>query len=310
MFGKRRFIMDFYDEMTNASKIHTKIICKLEEKYERNIIFYYGNFEHSEGHLLDIDVDFLENIIRSVEVEKYDRKISLIVHSPGGHPYAAGKMVHTCNTFSNNDFTAIVLGRAMSAATLLCLGAKELIMSETACIGPIDPQMLTAVPNHGQRWVPAHIIISSIQMLVSDAQNAIAQKRPHQPFMDILRTMDMYQFRESHQAILSTKKIAATLLSGGLLRSANKKMIEKVIEELIDQGVEEQHGKYIYLPDVRKIGLPANTIELGSEEDWLFRELFVRVQHHANQAGVAKCFVTREGAVNVSIERHLPPPRN
>jgi len=139
--AKRGFFYSITDELENNANIHRALIEKIERKTGRRLICYIANPFHPQSAIQDHDPDVLENVIRSEQIKPSDGKLDLLIASPGGLPYAAGKMVKVCRTFSA-EFRTIVVTRAMSAATLLCLGSDELIMTETANLGPIDPQIV------------------------------------------------------------------------------------------------------------------------------------------------------------------------
>ena len=150
--------------MENNANVHRGLIAEVEKITKRNLIWYYGNSSHPAAALQDHDPDILENILRSLDLDLYEKKVDLVVSSPGGFPYAAGKMVKVCRTFAS-EFRAIVVDRALSAGTLICLGAQDLLMAETASLGPIDPQMVRGT-QQGQRLVPASVILESFQEML------------------------------------------------------------------------------------------------------------------------------------------------
>ncbi len=297
---KRGFFFDLTDEIENSANVHRELVSKIERRTKRNLVCYLANAGHPGGAIQDHDPDLLENVLRSMDLGMYDRKLDLIINSPGGFPYAAGKMVHVCRTFSS-DFRTIVLNRAMSAATLLCMGAHELIMAETASLGPIDPQMVMG-GRQGKRLVPANVIIESFRQMLGAAQQAVAAKQPADPYFHVLDTLDVTAVFESMKAIESTKTIAKDLLKDGLLRGEPQK-IEGIVTALMAEGEKELHGKHIYPAVLRdQIGLPVTVLPQGSDLDGLFRELFVRVEIYANRKGLAKYLATRQGGIDVNVQ--------
>jgi Serine dehydrogenase proteinase len=67
-------------------------------------------------------------------------RIHFIVHSGGGQINAAYQLVELLRRHGK-FLSAVVPLRAKSAATLLCLGADEIIIDELAQLGPLDTQM-------------------------------------------------------------------------------------------------------------------------------------------------------------------------
>ena len=297
--AKRGFFFDLSDGIENNANVHREIIRQIERLTKRNLVCYVANPGHPGGALQDHDPDLLENILRSLKLQLYNNKLDLLVNSPGGFPYAAGKMVKVCKSMSA-DFRTFVLGRAMSAATLLCLGSQELIMSSTASLGPIDPQMVTSSAR-GQRLVPAHVIIDSFRQMIAASQEAILAKRPPDPFFRVLDSLDTTAVFESIKAVESTKTIAKELLVNGLLRASPEK-IDTAVNTLMAEGEKEFHGKHLYPDAVQsQIGLPVTVLKVGEPLDLKLRELFVRIEVYANAKGVAKYIVTREGGIDVNI---------
>lgn len=295
---KRKFFFELTDNFENSSNIHREIIAEIEKQLDGNLICYYANPGHPGGALQDHDPDLLENILLSLDLNKYNRKIYLFINSPGGFPYAAGKMVQVCRTYSS-EFKTIVISRAFSAATLLCLGSHELVMGKTASLGPIDPQMSMS-SQQGQRLIPANVIIDSFKEMLSAAQQAILEKRPADPFFHVLDSLDITAVFESVKAISSTDLIAKDLLQEGLLRN-DKTKIDDIVKALITEGVKELHGKHLYPDILQNLGLPVTILQ---PDDVLYknlRGLLVRIENYAGRKGIAKYIVTREGAIDVNI---------
>ncbi|MEW5700942.1 MAG: ATP-dependent Clp protease proteolytic subunit [Candidatus Zixiibacteriota bacterium] len=69
------------------------------------------------------------------------RELDIVIHSGGGDVNAAYQI---CNLLRNRTkrLTACVPFFAKSAATLLCIGADEMVLGELAELGPLDTQIL------------------------------------------------------------------------------------------------------------------------------------------------------------------------
>ena len=295
----RGFFFDLMDALENNGNIHGRLIARVEELTGRNLVCYFGNPIHPGGALQDDDPDVLENLLRSLELDEYGGRLDLLINSPGGLPYAAAKMVHVCRTLSS-DFRAIVFNRAMSAATLVCLGARQLLMSDTASLGPIDPQMVRGSPR-GQHLVPAKVVIESFQQTVALAQRAIASGQPADPFLHVLDSLDVTAVFESLKAIEATKQIAGELLHDGLLRGAREK-IPDVVAALMAEGEKELHGKHLFPELLQKtIGLPVSVVAAGAPEAAVLRELLVRVERYVAGQALARYVAVRRGSVDLRV---------
>lgn len=297
---KRGFFFDLTDALENNANVHRELIMQIERLTKHNLVCYFANPGHPAGAMQDHDPDILENVLRSLDLDKYKSKLDLLVTSPGGFPYAAGKMVKVCKAFAS-EFRTIVLGRAMSAATLLCLGSEELLMGETGSLGPIDPQMVRS-STQGERLVPAHVIIESFREMVGAAQQSITAGQPADPFLHVLDSIDITAVLESSKAQASTKAIAKDILVEGLLRNDRSK-IDGIVNALMAEGEKELHVKHLYPNFIQKeIGLPVTIIPLNSALDKQLRELHVRVEAYSGRKGIAKYLVTRQGGIEVQVQ--------
>lgn len=68
------------------------------------------------------------------------RKISLILHTSGGQTSAAWRLINLLRSFGD-EIEIIVPTKAMSAGTLMALGADRIVMTKQAALGPIDPSL-------------------------------------------------------------------------------------------------------------------------------------------------------------------------
>ena len=82
---------------------------------------------------IDLFVDHLDAIGPS-------SKVSLILHTNGGDTSAAWRLINLLHTFCD-ELEIIVPLKAMSAGTLLSLGANNIVMTKQAALGPIDPSI-------------------------------------------------------------------------------------------------------------------------------------------------------------------------
>jgi hypothetical protein len=85
--------------------------------------------------VIDIFVEHLDNIGPC-------KKLSLILHTNGGDTAAAWRLVNLLHTFCD-ELEVIVPAKALSAGTLISLGADKIVMTKQAALGPIDPSVNT-----------------------------------------------------------------------------------------------------------------------------------------------------------------------
>jgi hypothetical protein len=66
--------------------------------------------------------------------------LDVLIHSPGGHLTACYLLARVLSRFTNK-WDALIPQIAGSGATLICLGSANVVMSEAAQLGPLDPQV-------------------------------------------------------------------------------------------------------------------------------------------------------------------------
>ena len=87
-----------------------------------------------------IDVDDSEEVLRAIQMTDDDVPLDIILHTPGGLVLAALQIARAIRGHKAK-VTVFVPHYAMSGGTLICLAAREIVMSRHAVLGPIDPQL-------------------------------------------------------------------------------------------------------------------------------------------------------------------------
>jgi serine dehydrogenase proteinase len=82
----------------------------------------------------DLFVDLLDKIGPT-------KKISLILHANGGQSLAAWRIVNLLRTFCD-ELEVLIPMKALSAGTLISIGADRLVMTKQAALGPIAPSVV------------------------------------------------------------------------------------------------------------------------------------------------------------------------
>ena len=106
----------------------------------------------------------------------------------GGLALAAEKIVKVCRTYSGDDFEVLVPKAAKSAATMIAMGARRILMEPTAELGPIDPQVPRKIGDQ-LTLMPAHAIITSYEQHIREAV-ALGPDGRVEPLLRMLETYD------------------------------------------------------------------------------------------------------------------------
>lgn len=126
-----------------------------------------------------IDIDDSEEVIRAIHMTDREMPLDIILHTPGGLVLASLQIAQAIKKHKGK-VTAFVPHYAMSGGTLISLAASEIVMSEHAVLGPVDPQIgkfpavsiLKAVAKK-----PVAEIEDETLILADQAEKAIAQLR-------------------------------------------------------------------------------------------------------------------------------------
>lgn len=121
-------------------KDRKKLYREIETKRDSKLLVYVtGDRRDLETKIaqevLDFFIDHLDQIGNVP-------KISLLLYTKGGNTLAAWSIVNLINQFCDN-FEVIIPSKALSAGTLISLGANPIIMTKQATLGPIDPSVNT-----------------------------------------------------------------------------------------------------------------------------------------------------------------------
>ena len=126
-----------------------------------------------------IDVNDSEEVLRAIHLTDKNVPIDIVLHTPGGLVLASLQIARAIHKHEGK-VTAFVPHYAMSGGTLIALAADEIVMSEYAVLGPVDPQL-------GQ--YPAASIIKAVAkksldrikdetlILADQAEKAVSQVR-------------------------------------------------------------------------------------------------------------------------------------
>src|SRR6267378_3624310 len=87
-----------------------------------------------------IDVNDSEEVLRAIHLTDPAGPLDIVLHTPGGLVLAALQIARAIHKHPGK-VTAFVPHYAMSGGSLIALAAGEIVMSEYAVLGPVDPQL-------------------------------------------------------------------------------------------------------------------------------------------------------------------------
>lgn len=174
-----------------------------------------------------IDLDDAEKVLAAIRTTPPQQPIDVILHTPGGLAIAALQIARALRAHPGR-VSVFVPHFAMSGGTLIALGADEIVMSEHAMLGPVDPQI---------NGMPAASIIK------------VAAEKPLSDVDDqTLIFADLGQ-----KAIAQLKRQACELMRAPMTPEAAMELAEKLTSG------RWTHDYPITAPEARALGLPVNT---------------------------------------------------
>src|SRR5581483_9286771 len=130
------------------------------------------------------------------------KEFHLLLRSQGGDGEVAIRLARMAQA-SCSKFVVVAPDIAKSAATILALGADEIIMGPPSDLGPIDPQVL--VPERG--YVSAKEVLAAVDSALADVSERHGTYALHSALLGMGNVdATLYQFAVS--ALSQTKEIA------------------------------------------------------------------------------------------------------
>src|SRR5258706_2752641 len=121
-----------------------RLIAKIEHDRDSRVILLVHRQETMSflgfPVLRYIDVNDSEEVLRAIHLTDSAVPLDIVLHTPGGLVLATLQIARAIHKHKGK-VTAFVPHYAMSGGTLIALAAREIVMSEHAVLGPVDPQL-------------------------------------------------------------------------------------------------------------------------------------------------------------------------
>jgi len=118
-----------------------KIVKQIEERRNSKFIAYItGDRRGMETKIASDIFPILHRHLTQMSSQERQKRIDLFLYSTGGMTIAGYALVNLFREFCQ-EFNVIIPFRALSCATLIALGANEIIMTRMGQLSPIDPSV-------------------------------------------------------------------------------------------------------------------------------------------------------------------------
>jgi hypothetical protein len=186
------------------------------------------------------------------------RNLHVILNSPGGDGETAIRLVRAAQERCAR-LTIVIPDQAKSAATLLTLGAHDILMGPTSDLGPIDPQF--QIPGK-----PDLVSAKSIIAAVDDAtQRVQASPETYPLWASMLADVTAIMVQQARAALARTGDQMREALESNPSRDASEveRLVSILQKPLIDTP--QSHGAVISAKDAAAFGLPVTRIAADSD---------------------------------------------
>ncbi len=244
----------------------------------------------SSGSLSSSDIPVLGNLLLRIGDVK---TLNLILQSPGGDGTVVEKFVSLCRS-QCKKFRVIIPNEAKSAATMIALGADEIIMGPPSEIGPIDAQV-EVITNGIRRLISAQSFIDARDRLLEKYKQQLATGEDPGATMQMLATLDLPFITECERLMDFGRDVARKLLGQYMFGKEKNKtgLIDRVIKDLTSVELFKVHGRGLDGRTART-QLKLN-VSLRGKTDKLWQkvwEYYTRATVTTGMGGVVKMFET------------------
>jgi len=241
------------------------------ERKSRLLVYITGDRAGLETR---IGLDTLTLIFQHLRALGDQEKIDLFIYSPGGITIAGYSLVNRefCKTFG-----VIIPFKALSTATLIALGADEIIMTKMAQLSPVDPSVSSplgpAVQIPGQqgvRNVPVNVedVISFLQ-LAKDEAGIRSDESIARVFEKLASSVHPLMLGSVNRAREQISFLSRILLSYHIKNNPDK--ITKIVDTLTRERF--SHGYLIGKREAKEV-IGLNVLDVSSELDSKIVELY------------------------------------
>jgi ATP-dependent protease ClpP protease subunit len=281
-------------EVTQSWDLRKDLIAKIGKRLRGKVITYLTSFIAEDAMIHDRDAEMIENIL---SVEHDGGRVILFLNSSGGSGLAAERIANVCRAYSGGDFQVIVPHMAKSAATVICFGASRILMSQTAELGPVDPQLKYIDDGGQEQWISAAEYVRSYDKLMDKATSGQAQRL--ETIVQQLARYDARHIEKLRSAQDLSANISIKLLKSGMMSRYSDDTIRNRIAPFLVQQQTGSHGRMISMAEAKACGLKTTEIELRSELwGWIW-ELYIRADWTLSSGRCIKILESDSSALRI-----------
>lgn len=207
------------------------------------------------GAIFGYSVEYFEELLYDASPAE---NLHLMLVSAGGDGEVAVRLVRAAQARCAR-LTVIVPDYAKSAATLLALGAHEILMGPTSDLGPVDPQF----PLGDFDLVSAKDMIAAVERALDD----VAERPDTYPLhASLLAEVGAMKVEQARSALARTDDLVREALSSNPER--NEAEVDELVRQLHEPLIEapKEHAAIISASHAQRLGLPVSICDPASDQ--------------------------------------------
>jgi ClpP class serine protease len=218
------------------------LISNLETARNSTVFVYYtGSKEPKQLFAAQVASDVIDKCTELLEQKigsKKKGKISLVLNTHGGMLETPWPLVNLFREYSN-EFEVIVLNNALSAGTLIALGADRIVMLPYSHLSPIDPATTFLDPEKGdQQRIEIQDVVGYIEFVKEKfgitEQSALVEAM--KMLTQQIKPASLGSINRAHSLIRSLAKKMIDLHSKRVSEKQRKDIIEHLTEKLFSHN--------------------------------------------------------------------------
>ena len=221
--------------MNNIEK-RKELIESLERELNARIVtFVTGDRAGLETRIAGDSLPLLSSLLS--RLEEIQERVALFLYTPGGDTIAAWGMVNLLRQYGKK-FAVVIPFRALSAGTLIALGADEIYLGRHGFLSPIDPSVASPfnpVPEGLNPQAPRQLLAVSVEDLAGflDLARNELKLSDQESLVNVLQIISNRVHPLALGAVYRAREQSASLARRLLERHIDdSKKIEQIVDKL------------------------------------------------------------------------------
>jgi len=227
-----------------------KSILELQKIRDSKILLYFLSNRRSPSPIPGLNANFSSEpyllIYDHLKKIGHIPRLDILIHTMGGDLNSVWPIVNMCREMTDH-FSIIVPLMALSAGTLFCLGADEVIMCKPACLSPIDPttsNQFNPEDKHGRpKGISVEDVISYFR-LARDENKGIGIKKEElitQILIQLTSKVDPLALGNVNRVHTQVRSLAEKLLKLHENQFNNSEHMDKIVKVLTEELYSHSH---------------------------------------------------------------------